>query len=325
MWATLEPFHNRLARLALVILCLLAVHGCDGGGAAKTVDFSRTVQVDRPSEDQRGGRKLRMAVAAMISPKDTFDLYRQLLTYISRRMDVELEFVQRKTYAEISELLRQGLVDVAFVCSGPYATGKQKYGLELLATPEIRGSHFYQAYLIVGKDSPCKELRDLKGKTFAFTDPDSNTGRLVPLHWLATLGERPDSFFSKTIYTYSHDNSILAVSRGLVDGAAVDGLIWEFYARRNPEFTAQTRVILKSEPFGIPPVVVSEHLDRGSKERIQEVLFHMHEDAEGKKILGDLSIDRFIAPSDEWYASIRNLERTMLSATQDKGHGGAKP
>jgi phosphonate transport system substrate-binding protein len=298
--------------------------GCDGG-TAKTIDFSKTVQVDQPSENQGRDLKLRMAVAAMISPKDTFDQYRQLLTYISRKMDVELELVQRKTYAEINELLQQGLVDVAFVCSGPYATGKHKYGLELLATPEIRGSHFYQAYLIVGRDSPYKELRDLKDKTFAFTDPDSNTGRLVPLHWLYTLGERPDSFFSKTIYTYSHDNSILAVSRGLVDGAAVDGLIWEFYARRDPAFTAQTKVIQKSEPFGIPPVVVSEHLDHKSKERIRDVLFHMHEDTEGRKILGDLSIDRFIAPSDEWYASIRNLERTRVSATQDKGHGGAKP
>jgi len=84
---------------------------------------------------------------------------------------------------------------------------------------------------------------------FAFTDPDSNTGRLVPTFWLSQIGERPESFFSKTIYTYSHDNSILAVNRALVDGAAVDGLIWEYYHRKNPVFTSKTRVIRKSEPL----------------------------------------------------------------------------
>ena len=258
---------------AFILLIFLTAWGCEDGSGAKTVDFSKTVQILQPAEERVGGHRIRMAVASMISPKDTFDLYRQILDYISRRMDAEMEFIQRKTYAEVNELLQQGAVDLAFVCSGPYALGRQKYGLELLATPEVRGSHFYHAYLIVGSGSAINGLSGLRGKTFAFTDPDSNSGRLVPLHWLASIGERPESFFGKTIYTYSHDNSIFAVAQGLMDGAAVDSLIWEFYARRNPEFTSQTRVILKSEPFGIPPVVASGHLNRESRARIRVTCF----------------------------------------------------
>ena len=95
------------------------------------------------------------------------------------------------------------------------------------------------------KAAPFNWLEDLKGHTFAFTDPDSNTGRLVPLYWLAALHTRPETFFGRSIYTYSHDNSIMAVARGLVDAAAVDGLIWDYYAKKNPAFTSKTRIIKK--------------------------------------------------------------------------------
>ena len=122
----------------------------------------------------------------------------------------------------------------------------------------------------------------------------------MPLYWLAALHTRPEQFFSRVIYTYSHDNSIMAVGRGLVDAAAVDGLIWDFYAQKNPAFTAKTRIIKKSAPFGIPPLVASRQFPPAERERIQNVLFAMHQDPEGKKILAELMIDRFIPPRDEF-------------------------
>jgi phosphonate transport system substrate-binding protein len=103
---------------------------------------------------------------------------------------------------------------------------------------------------------------------FAFTDPDSNTGAMVPRFWLAQLGETPESFFSKTIFTYSHDNSILAVAKGLVDAAAVDGHQWEYFERFNPGYTSKTRVIRKSQPFGSPPLVAAGPAEgRGASDR----------------------------------------------------------
>jgi phosphonate transport system substrate-binding protein len=148
---------------------------------------------------------------------------------------------------------------------------------------------------------------------FAFTDPDSNTGKLVPTYWLWQMGEKAETFFKKTIFTFSHDNSILAVAKELVDGAAIDGLIWEYYNRKNPIFTSKTRIIRKSEPYGIPPIVASGFLASDLKNRIRQVLFSMHRDPEGQKILNELMIDRFTPPRDEWYDSIRNIELKIAS------------
>jgi phosphonate transport system substrate-binding protein len=300
--------------LCLTITASLSVlHGCGGESDARVVDFSKTVVIEQPGKSPSDNQPLRVAVAAMISPKDTFVYYRQLLDYIGDGLGRDVQFIQRKTYGEINKLLGRGQIDFAFICSGPYVTGKAKFGFELLATPEVHKSHFYHSYLIVNKASHFNNINDLRGQVFAFTDPDSNTGKLVPTYWLSQMGERPETFFSKTIYTYSHDNSILAVAKSLVDGAAIDSLIWDYYHRKNPAFTSKTRIIRKSEPYGIPPIVASRFLAPDLKNRIRQVLFAMHNDPEGQKILEELMIDRFTSTQDAWYDSIRNIELKIAS------------
>ena len=312
--------HKRLIHGTLALGLIFLISGCSGDSDKTVVDFSKTVPVARPGERASLMPPLRVAVAAMISPKETFDLYRQLLAYLGHRLNRDLEFVQRKTYGEIDELLRRGEIDLAFICSGPYVAGKEKFGFESLAVPEVHGSHFYRSYLIVNKDSTYHHLEELKGHTFAFTDPDSNTGKLVPTYWLAEMNERPETFFSRIVYTYSHDNSIMAVARNLVDGATVDGLIWEFYQEKNPALTSKTRIIKKSEPYGNPPLVASKNLSAESKERIRQILFSMHQDPKGKKILTELMIDWFIAPQEEWYDNLRQMYR-QVAGGKDKPHG----
>ncbi|MEJ2102379.1 MAG: PhnD/SsuA/transferrin family substrate-binding protein, partial [Desulfobacterales bacterium] len=120
-------------------------------------------------------------------------------------------------------------------------------------------------------------------------------------------------FFSKTIYTYRHDNSILAVAKSLVDGAAVDGLIWEYYQRKNPIFTSQTRIIRKSESYGIPPMVASSAIPYELIAKIRGFLFSMHQDSKGQMILNELMIDKFVAPNDKWYDSIRKINLELAS------------
>jgi phosphonate transport system substrate-binding protein len=300
----------------LLAVCCVAWLALGAGGCSRdpdqaTVDFSKTLPVARPTPSAGEAGALRGAVAAMISPRETFIHYRQLLAYVARKSGKNLDFVQRKTYGEINELLGKGEVDLAFICSGPYALAKGRYGFMPLAVPEVQGSTFYQSYLIVNQNSPFHSLDSLKGHSFAFTDPESNSGKIVPTFWLAKLKERPETFFSKIIYTYSHDNSIMAVARGLVDGATVDGLVWEYYQATNPGFTSKTRIIKKSEPYGIPPLVVSRHLPAAERERLQQALLSMHRDPEGKKILAGLLIDRFLPLQEEWYEPIRSMQLNL--------------
>jgi hypothetical protein len=107
---------------------------CTDTGDPKVIDFKKTIPVAHPGEETSSQPVLRVAVGAMVSPKETFVHYRQLLDYMGEKMGMDVDLVQRKTYGETSELVGNGGIDLAFICSGPYATGKGKYGFELLAS-----------------------------------------------------------------------------------------------------------------------------------------------------------------------------------------------
>ncbi len=306
-----ESIEPKINLLVLTLLILLV--GCRGESEVPVVDFSQTIRVERPGEKPPDDATLRVAVAAMISPRETVIHYHRLLDHIAARLGKGVQLVQRKTYGEISEMLGAGRIDLAFICSGPYANDHISHGFEALAVPEIRGKHLYRSYLIVNTQSPFRELSDLKDGVFAFTDPESNTGKLVPTYWLSLEGETPERYFGKIIYTFSHDNSIMAVANSLVDAAAVHGQIWEYYNERDPLHTSQTRVIKKSIQFGNPLMVAAARVPAPLKDRIRKVLLSMHQEADGKTILNELLIDRFIAPQDRWYEPIRAMKEKCTS------------
>lgn len=291
----------------LIFCVLLLLCGCTGGEDAKKVSFEERIYPEiQPESDE-----IRIAIAGVISPKETHIYYEDILAYVSERLGRPVKPVQRETYQEINNMVRDGQVDVAFVCSGAYVEGHDRFGMELLVAPVANGKTVYYSYIIVPSDSDITDLEDLRGKRFAFTDPMSNSGRLAPTHMLAEMNETPSSFFEMFIYTYNHDKSIEAVATKLVDGAAVDSLIWEYLAETKPRLTSKTRVVKKSQPYGIPPVVVSTDLDLELKERLKDIFLHMHEDERGRKILENVKIDRFIVVEDSAYDSIREMEELI--------------
>lgn len=255
------------------------------------------------------GETLKIGVAAMISPKETVKYYKELVDYIGKKIDIPVEMVQRESYDEMDTLLERGEVKVAFICSGPYVRDREKFGVELLVAPQSYGKPFYHAYIIVHKDSPLNSIDDLKGKSFAFTDPKSNTGKLVPTYMVAKkFNTTPEKFFSNIIYTKSHDKSIEAVAKKVVDGASVDSLIYDYIAKKNPVYTSLTKIIEKSPPYGIPPVVITRAFDPNLREKIKGAFLNMHNDPMGKRILEGIMVDKFIIPKDSDYDSVREME-----------------
>ena len=121
------------------------------------------------------------------------------------------------------------------------------------------------------------------------------------------MQETPESFFQSYVYTWGHDKSIKAVAQGIVDGAAVDHLIWEYANRVSPELTSRTKVIKKSPPFGIPPVVSRLGLDPELIKKVKEIFLNMHREEKGRMILKGMMIDKFVVVDDSSYDSIREM------------------
>lgn len=273
-----------------------------------------------PSKAEEGRRSavssrypftLHVVIASVLSPRASYSLYDDLLGYIAERIGRPVERLQRPTYAEANNLIRYGDAEVGFICSLAYVQGRRDFGLELLAAPVVDGKQTYQSYLLVPSNSRAEKVEDLRGKVFAFTDPLSNSGRLAPTYLLHQRGERPETFFGRVIYTYSHDRSIYAVANNLVDGAAVDSLVFEYLARGDVSLRSRLKIVWKSPPYGIPPLVANPRLDADLKTQLRRVLFKMHEDEKGQRLLHSLGIERFAPIEDSAYDSIRVMLQEM--------------
>lgn len=250
---------------------------------------------------------LRVSVAAVISPRGTAESYQPLLDYLSQTLDRPVELVQRRTYQETNDLIESGKVDVAFVCTSAYIVGRDEFGMELLAAPEVEGKSVYYSHLIVPASSGVETISDLAGKVFAFTDPISLTGRVYPTYLVQQLGETPETFFARTFFTYSHDDAIYAVADHVADGASVDSLVYDFALRRDPSLASRVRIIHTSPPFGIPPVVISPSVRPQQRVILQEALLNMNHTPEGLAALQVLGLERFVLVEDALYDSARQI------------------
>lgn len=294
----------------LVLLVLLALlPACRAEQPAALIQLSRLEPLPVAPVDEV--KPLRVAVAAIISPQGTVDSYTLLLDYLKARLGRPVELVQRRTYDEVNDLLERGEVDLAFVCTSAYIAGERDFGMQLLVAPQVNGETVYHSTLIVPAGSPARDMADLRGAAFAFTDPISTSGRNYPLYLVQQMGETADSFFERTFYTYSHDDAIRAVAQGVADGAAVDSLVYEFAVAREPELGKQTRVIHTSPAFGMPPVVTGPHTRPQQAAELQAVLLEMDEDPAGRQALAAAGFEAFVLVEDERYDTVRSLATTV--------------
>jgi phosphonate transport system substrate-binding protein len=250
-------------------------------------------------------RALRFSVAAVESPRDTYSDYSRLFLRMGQMLGVPVEFVQRRTYREVNDLLASGALDAALVCTGGYLDLRQRSpgAVEVLAVPVVDGVQTYRSLVVVAAASPFRDVADLAGKRFAYTDELSFSGRAWARRLIADRGLDPDRFFGSTIYTRSHDRSVAAVVQGLVDGAAVHSVVFARLVAGDPALARQVRVIHRSPLFGAMPVVASPRLPAPTRARLRQILLELADDPEGRKALRAIGIDGFAVAQPGLYDS----------------------
>jgi len=294
-----------MKKILLLLILLASCSPLPQTPIAGTVDLDNLQPLPTPADQQ--AVPLRVAIAAVISPKGTLESYSPFLSYLEAKLNRPIELVQRRTYLEVNDLIEHGEVDLAFVCTSAYVEGHNTFGMELLAAPQVDGKTTYNSYLIVPARSEAQSISDLRGKVFAFTDPISLSGRVYPTYLVHQLGFDPEAFFARTFFTYSHDEAIRAVAGGVADGAAVDSLVYEFALARDPSLAEKVRVIHVSPDFGIPPVVVSPFTRPQVKEELQSLLLDMANDPAARQALASMGVERFVLIDDSAYDGVRAL------------------
>jgi phosphonate transport system substrate-binding protein len=267
--------------------------GCFGAGASVgLVSFANAARTD----------SIQVGLTPVFLTSD-LELLGNLAAYLTRAWGREVQLVTRRTYQEITTLLITGQIDAAWICGYPYVQYRNQ--LDLLAVPVWQGQPLYRSYVIVEASRSAAGFDDLAGDVHAFSDPDSNSGFLVTCDLLADRGVRPEAFFRHFFYTYGHRNVVRAVATGLAQSGSVDGYVWEVLREVEPELTARTRVLRRSELLGFPPIASGKaRAASPSSAELARAFLDMAKDAEGRRVLLALRLDGFTASDPSLFDTI---------------------
>ncbi len=317
-----------IVRVALMSGIILGSAGCwerTNPDLAVRLDSGFLADEAVAASDSSGSlTPFRLAFASVLSPERSTVVYARLSTYLAERMGRPVEVIRRRTYAELNELLRAGAADAGLICTGAFAAGEDQFGLEALVVPVIGGQRTYRSYIITRRDAGLRSFDALRGASFAFTDPLSNTGYRYVAVKLRGGGTDPDRFFARVLFTYSHDNSILAVRDGVVDGASVDSIVWDELVRRDPSLEREVVVVERSEEFPINPLAVPGNMGPELRALLRDAFLTMDEVPEGREILEELGTDRFEDPTAaelEGYRAIARSWRELAGRTPGATNG----
>lgn len=296
--------------LAPVLACAVALGACDEAPyRTARIETRGTEARAAPPAASQGEPVLRVSVAAIESPRDTYASYTHLFDRVGQLLQRRVEFEQRRTYREVNDLLISGELDAALLCTGGYLDLQKRAprSVEVVAVPVVGGAESYASVIIVAAGSDLRDIAALRGRRFAFTDELSFSGRRYPMWLMRERGLDPDHFFGSVIYTGSHDRSVEAVANGLADGAAVHGGVLADLEARDPALRRRVRVIHSSPPLGGMPVVVSTRLPAATRARLREVLLGLDRDPASAATLRRLRFDRFAEPSPGLYAAAARM------------------
>ena len=199
-----------------------------------------------------------------------------------------------ESYAAAIEGLCAGQVDVAWLEPLAFVLAEQRQCatgiLTALRKDESgRPNRTFNSQIIVRADSGIADLKGLKGKRFAFVDPLSTSGTLLPLLTIKQkLGEDPKTFFSQTVYMGTHQSSILALYQGQVDGAASFIDARDVLERTFPDIKQRTKRIETVGPIPNEAVAVRNGLPEDVRRQLTKGLIEHARSAEGRKALASL-------------------------------------
>jgi phosphonate transport system substrate-binding protein len=245
-----------------------------------------------------------------------------ILAQLEKDLGIKVKAVTATDYRGTIEALKFKKAELGHLGPKSYveASNNNYANVEPIAQLQLaNGSLGYRSCLIVHADSDIFSPEDMAGKTFAFNDPNSTSGYLVPsAFFMMELGVDPKKHFSKVTFSGSHEASILAVSAKKVEIASTNLPDLQQLTRENKVPRGALRVIWVSKLIPNDPIVVRKDLPASFKSAIQESLTTMRaRNPEAFKEIGAW-LGGFVVADDGKYQVIRDLNETAKKLAAQK-------
>lgn len=198
----------------------------------------------------------------------------QVMEQLAEKTGLTVKPFVANDYNGVIEAMRSGKIDVAYFGPFSYVLAAQMANAEAFAIPVSKksGQSSYQSIIISKKEAGPVNVAQLQGKTFAFVDPSSASGHLFPKAGLKGEGIDADTYFSRVIFSGSHDASIMAVAHGKVDAAAVANPIFQTALAKGHVKAEDFQIIWTSQPIPESPMAWRKGLDAVTKQKVAGAL-----------------------------------------------------
>jgi phosphonate transport system substrate-binding protein len=150
------------------------------------------------------------------------DRYMPFVNYLSKELGIKVTLRVANDYAAVIEGQRAGNIHIGYYGPASFARARLtgvKTDAFVIDVNSDGSKGYYSVFYVLAK-SPYQKLEDLKGKNLGLVDPNSTSGNNMPRFKMNQMGVDPDAYFSKVIFTGSHENAVLALAQGTVDVAA---------------------------------------------------------------------------------------------------------
>jgi len=281
-------------------------------GLALLVVFA--VAAGAPAQDASWPKELTFALLSTENSAEITRRWTPIITQLEKDLRVRVKYVTATDYRGTIEALKFKKAEIGHLGPKAYveASANNYANVEPVAQLQLaNGSLGYRSCLIVHADSDVFSPEDTAGKTFAFNDPNSTSGYLLPsAFFLMEMGIDPQKHFSKVIFSGSHEASILAVANRKVEVASTNLPDLQQLTRESKVPRGGLRVIWVSKLIPNDPVVVRKDLPASLRAAIQESLVSMKSRSpEAFKEIGAW-VGNFVPADDGKYQVIRDLNET---------------
>jgi phosphonate transport system substrate-binding protein len=154
-----------------------------------------------------------------------------LRVYLEERLGIRTVLITGTSYNAVIEAMRAGRADAMEVGPFAYLLAVEVADAEAIAVAnyetevdlnEVPG---YYSLMFTKKGSGITSIDDLAGRTFAFTDPASTSGYLVPATdvMISQAFEDPtqiEEFFGEVVFAGNHPSAVLSVANDNVEAGA---------------------------------------------------------------------------------------------------------
>jgi phosphonate transport system substrate-binding protein len=275
-----------------------------------------------PAQDPAWPKELTFALLSTENAADITRRWGPIIAHLERDLKVKIKSVTATDYRGSIEALKFKKADLGHLGPKAYveASTNNYANVEPIAQLQLaNGSLGYRSCLVVHADSDIFGPEDLAGKTFAFNDPNSTSGYLVPsAFFMMEMGVDPQKHFSKVTFSGSHEASILAVAAKKVEVAATNLPDLQQLTRENKVPRGGLRVIWVSKLIPNDPIVVRKDLPPSFKQAAQESLLTMKaRNPEAFKEIGAW-LGGFVKADDAKYQVIRDLNDTAKALKAKK-------